>query len=186
MSFKTENTMRNPCFSLVEKIIPCLSSWLKGTSTGPMKPQLFNNIGLQEELSQGQERTLQSSQELTAPVCVCMEPVPRAGWAPRQPRGGKLAGGESHCAHICLGMLLFQTYKDTAIESLPCKWDIFLQWTAWILEQQCTIYWKQSNIDINHNVKRTFSKEKRLWGSLAANHFKMLRNFLRKWNFWLK
>lgn len=60
----------------------CLCSSLKGTSTGPVKPQLFNMVALQEQLYMGQESILHSTQELAGPrmpsVFVCIKPVPQA------------------------------------------------------------------------------------------------------------
>ena len=83
MSSKTEKAMYKPFFSLpIEKNALCLCSSLKRASTGPVKPQLFNMVHLQEQLYMGLESILHSTRELAGPrmpsVFVRIKPVPQA------------------------------------------------------------------------------------------------------------
>lgn len=76
-----QRTIHFPLY-LIEKSALHLYSSFRGTSTGPIKPQLFNMVALQEQLFMGQESILHSTRELAGPrmpsVLVRIKPVPRA------------------------------------------------------------------------------------------------------------
>lgn len=109
----------------------CLYDSWKGTSTGPIKPQLFIMGDLQEWLYLGQEASfpIQENLQIQSSSCALSLSQRLPAAPPSSHADGKLAGGEPCCAYICPGMLHFQRHKDTATESLHCKWDICSQWT---------------------------------------------------------
>lgn len=127
---------------LVEKNALCLCSSLKGTSTGPVKPQLFNMVALQEQLYMGQESILHSTQELAGPrmpsVFVCIKPVPQAVYRLCTKAATQLESLQeaNHAVFTSvLGCSSFRSIKTRPLSpSTVNEWDIFLQWTAWILK----------------------------------------------------
>lgn len=127
---------------LVEKNALCLCSSLKGTSTGPVKPQLFNMVALQEQLYRGQESILHSTQELAGPrmpsVFVCIKPVPQAVYRLCTKAATQLESLQeaNHAVFTSvLGCSSFRSIKTRPLSpSTVNEWDIFLQWTAWILK----------------------------------------------------